>query len=186
MKPILTFLLLTIAGLHLQAQVKYTQTLKGVIVDKELKYTLSGASAKVFKDTLLVSGGKTDEKGEFRIENLPVGRYTLRCSYIGYMEKTIQNVEVNSGKETQLTIELTSSATSMKDVVIKNKKGQVNNAMASVSARNFNPEEASRYVASREDVARMATNFAGVRGSDDSRNDIVIRGNTPNGSLSFY
>ncbi|MBK8685432.1 MAG: hypothetical protein IPN26_10780 [Bacteroidetes bacterium] len=56
----------------------------------------------------------------------------------------------------------------------------MNNTLASVSARNFNPEEASRYVASREDIARMATNFAGVRGSDDSRNDIVIRGNTPN------
>jgi hypothetical protein len=55
--------------------------------------------------------------------------------------------------------------------------------MATVSARNFNPEEASRYVASREDIARMATNFAGVKGSDDSRNDIVIRGNSPNGVL---
>ena len=183
MKPILTILLLQIVGLMAQAQVNYTQTLKGSIVDKELKYTLSGATVKVFKDTLLISGSKTNERGDFNIEKLPIGRYTLRCSYIGYVEKTVQNVELNSGKETQLVIELASSAKSMKDVVIKNKKGQVNNSMATVSARSFNPEEASRYVASREDVARMATNFAGVRGSDDSRNDIVIRGNTPNGVL---
>ena len=29
----------------------------------------------------------------------------------------------------------------------------------------------------------MASNFAGVRGTDDSRNDIIIRGNSPGGLL---
>ena len=164
-------------------QTTYTQTLKGSITDRELNYSLPGASVKVFRDTLLVTGGKANDQGEFRIDQLPLGRYTVRCSFIGYQEKTIQNVEVNSGKETVLHIELTTSTKSINEVVIKNSKGQVNNTMASVSARSFNPEEASRYVASREDIARMATNFAGVRGSDDSRNDIVIRGNTPNGVL---
>lgn len=183
MKFNLLTLIAFLVSLTMHAQVNYTQTLKGTVLDKELKYPLTGATIKIYRDTNFIAGTKTDESGAFKFEKIAIGRYTVKCSYIGYIDKTMQNIELNSGKETQLNIELSSSSKTMKDVVIKNKKGQVNNTMATVSARNFNPEEASRYVASREDIGRMATNFAGVRGSDDSRNDIVIRGNTPNGVL---
>ena len=57
------------------------------------------------------------------------------------------------------------------------------NEMATVSARAFTVEETDRYAGSRGDPARMASNFAGVQGADDSRNDIVVRGNSPNGVL---
>src|SRR6185295_630579 len=39
------------------------------------------------------------------------------------------------------------------------------------------------YAGSRGDPARMASNFAGVQGADDSRNDIIIRGNSPQAVL---
>jgi hypothetical protein len=51
--------------------------------------------------------------------------------------------------------------------------------MATVSAREFTVDETMRYAGSRGDPARTASNFAGVQGADDSRNDIVIRGNSP-------
>ena len=57
------------------------------------------------------------------------------------------------------------------------------NEMATVSARAFTVEETDRYAGSRGDPARMASNFAGVQGADDSRNDIVVRGNSPSGVL---
>ena len=43
--------------------------------------------------------------------------------------------------------------------------------------------ETNLYAGSRSDPARMASNFAGVQGADDSRNDIVVRGNSPLGVL---
>lgn len=168
---------------QLHAQVNYSQLVKGQVIDQDLKFPLIGATIRLLKDTLLIAGTRTDEEGRFKLAEVPVGRYRVQCSYLGYAEKTYQNIEVNTGKESQLLIELSPLPKAVNDVVIRTKKGRVNNTMATVSARNFNPEEASRYVASREDIARMATNFAGVRGSDDSRNDIVIRGNTPNGVL---
>ena len=61
--------------------------------------------------------------------------------------------------------------------------GEVMNEMATVSARAFTVEETDRYAGSRGDPARMASNFAGVQGADDSRNDIVVRGNSPTGVL---
>ena len=51
-------------------------------------------------------------------------------------------------------------------------------AMAIVSARPFSPIEANRYAGALGDPARMAQNFAGVSSANDTRNDIVVRGNT--------
>ena len=71
------------------------------------------------------------------------------------------------------------------EVVVKasRRKEEVLNTMTTVSARVFSTEEASRYAGTRNDVSRMATNFAGVRGANDATNDIVIRGNSPTGLL---
>jgi hypothetical protein len=55
--------------------------------------------------------------------------------------------------------------------------------MAVLSAQQFSVEETNRYPGSRMDPARMASNFAGVNGADDSRNDIVVRGNSPLGVI---
>ena len=55
--------------------------------------------------------------------------------------------------------------------------------MLTGSARTFSMEEVNRYAGGRSDPARLAANFAGVINPDDSRNDIVIRGNSPTGVL---
>ncbi|HEX8656061.1 MAG TPA: TonB-dependent receptor, partial [Hymenobacter sp.] len=54
-----------------------------------------------------------------------------------------------------------------------------NNELATVSARPFAPLEANRYAGSLGDPARMAQNFAGVGSANDTRNDLVVRGNSP-------
>lgn len=55
------------------------------------------------------------------------------------------------------------------------------NEMAVISSQKFSIEETNRYPGSRMDPARMASNFAGIQGADDSRNDIIVRGNSPLG-----
>ncbi|MEY4791668.1 MAG: hypothetical protein RIT34_475, partial [Bacteroidota bacterium] len=67
--------------------------------------------------------------------------------------------------------------------VVGRKQGEVLNEMAVLSAQQFSVEETNRYPGSRMDPARMASNFAGVNGADDSRNDIVVRGNSPLGVI---
>src|SRR5690606_5335430 len=68
-------------------------------------------------------------------------------------------------------------------VVTGRKKGEVINEMATVSATSFSVEETNRYAGSRGDPARMMSNYAGCQGTDDSRNDLVIRGNSPLGII---
>src|SRR5690606_19043482 len=70
----------------------------------------------------------------------------------------------------------------MQEVVVTARKRE-GHEMALVSARTFDIQETERYAGSRADPARMASNFAGVQGADDSRNDIIVRGNSPQGLL---
>jgi len=55
--------------------------------------------------------------------------------------------------------------------------------MTTVSARSFSMKEVNRYAGGRSDPSLLAANFAGVSTPIDSRNDIVIRGNSPTGVL---
>lgn len=161
-----------------------TQTVKGQIIDKESKYPLIGVTV-VVTDVNPNIGATTDENGEFKLLNVPVGRRTIKVIYLGYKEQTMPNVVVNAGKETILDFALIENVVTTDEIVVKADadKTATNNDMTVVSARSFNLEEAQRYAGSLNDPSRMAANFAGVSGANDARNDIVIRGNSPLGLL---
>ncbi|MCD6063812.1 MAG: hypothetical protein K0R82_1723, partial [Flavipsychrobacter sp.] len=160
---------------------QHTQLVKGTVVDKETKIPLIGVAVSV-TDVQPAVGGVTNNDGEFVISSVPVGKHTIQVNYISYGSMTIPNVLVTSGKEVVLHLELEESSQKMAEVVVTGRKEHINE-MAILSAKTFDVQETERYAGSRADPARMASNFAGVLGADDSRNDIVIRGNSPQGLL---
>jgi hypothetical protein len=159
-----------------------SQTIKGRVTDKQSQSPLIGATVKVSNTSL---GAVTNEDGYFKIENVSVGRVTIEVSYLGYKPVILSNVDLSSGKELVLEIELEENVIEAKEVVVNASKDKIttNNEMATVSARTFSIEEAERYAGAHSDVSRMAQNFAGVQGANDAVNDIVIRGNSPYGLL---
>jgi hypothetical protein len=163
-----------------QAQLNH-QTIRGTVVDEFSRFPLTGVLMQLdSSDFYYVS----DSLGNFSIENVLPGRYNLSCSFIGYGDLQIPNIIVNSGKEVVLEIEMIEVYNPIGQVVIQsnNKSGTLNN-LSSVSARTFSMEEVNRFAGGRSDVARLVANLAGVSTPDDSRNDIVIRGNSPVGVL---
>lgn len=161
----------------------YTQTIRGTVVDKQSQSPLFGANV-IILHTEPLKGTKTDENGRFRLENSPIGRQQIKVSYIGYREAVLQ-VLITTGKELILTVELEEAIVTKDEVVITSQKdkSKSNNEMSTVSARSFDVEESNRYAGSRNDVSKMVGNYAGVTGGNDIRNDIIIRGNSPNGLL---
>ena len=119
------------------------------------------------------------------IENVPIGRVSLQATFIGYEPFIVNNIELTSGKELMLNFEMQESFVRLDEVVIsaENEKMESINEMTTVSARQFSIEESQRFAGARNDVSRMAQNFAGVRGANDAVNDIIIRGNSPVGLL---
>lgn len=162
---------------------QFTQNIRGTIVDKHSQQPMFGVDV-ILLDTTILKGASTDENGNFRITDVPVGRVSIKASLFGYNDVVLSNLELTTGKELILNLEI-EELIAIQEVVItaKNEKKKPLNKMATVSARTFSIEESKRYAGSRNDVARMAQNFAGVQGADDSRNDIVVRGNSPTGVL---
>ncbi|MEM9548344.1 MAG: carboxypeptidase-like regulatory domain-containing protein [Bacteroidota bacterium] len=163
---------------------QYTQTIKGVVIDADSEMPLIGANVEVVVGEDIL-GTATDLDGRFRIENVPVGRHIVRVSYLGYNAVSIPNVVVNTGKEVDLDLMLSEAINQLSQVTItaETDKAKSVNEMATISAKTFSLEEVTRYSGGRNDASRLVSNFAGVSTADDSRNDIVIRGNSPAGVL---
>jgi hypothetical protein len=160
-----------------------TQTIKGTIIDKQAQFALPGVNILIIGSNP-IKGTTTDADGKFRLTEIAPGRYDLKISFMGYKEIVLPNVLVTSGKEVSIDIGLEENINSLNEIVVAGtKKNETNNELTSVSGRSFSMEEVNRYAGGRSDPSRLAANFAGVSSPDDSRNDIVIRGNSPTGVL---
>ena len=157
-----------------------TQSIRGTIIDADNKLPLIGATVHI-PDTDPLIGTVTDLNGNFRLEKIPIGRISLQISYLGYEPKIISNIEVNSGKEVVLNINLQESVLTLKELVIKpdKVKGETINDMSLLSTHSISLEETKRYTGNMEDPARVVSSFAGVAASPDGSSDIIVRGNSP-------
>lgn len=167
------------------ASIAYAQqTVRGTVLDGDTKSPVIGALV-IFEKGDTLSSTATDINGKFRIENVALGRTTVRVSFMGYEDKVISNITVGAAKEVVLNIELSQGTTELEEVKIAtSKKGnEVANDMSTSSARTFSVEETKRYAGSLNDPARMVSAFAGVTSNAEGDNDIVVRGNSPRGIL---
>ncbi|WP_350286436.1 carboxypeptidase regulatory-like domain-containing protein [uncultured Croceitalea sp.] len=177
-----TALLVILLGINLG--IAQTGIIKGIVVDKQSESPLQGATIELL-NTAVATGVITDFDGRFTLTEVPVGRQVLRVSFIGYESTTIPNIVVTTGKDINLTVTLLEAFNKLDEVILTNEttKDRPLNKAATVSARQFGIEEVTRFSGGRSDVGRLAANFAGVSTPDDSRNDIVVRGNSPVGLL---
>lgn len=163
-----------------------TQTIKGTVTDEASKATIPGVNI-VVTGTESTKGTTTDINGNFRLENIPIGRQTLKFTFLGYEELLISDIMVTTGKEVIIHAVMTESVVTLNEVTVtydlSQDKNRTINDMSQVSGRSFNLEETKRYAGSIGDPSRMAMNFAGVVAGNDTRNDIVVRGNSPLGML---
>ena len=160
-----------------------SQVVKGKVVDRVTGIGIPGAIVQV-RDAPMALPSMTDPQGSFRIMGVPVGRQSFYISYPGYKAAELRDIIVTSGKEVVLNIEMEESALEVEEVQVRAvSDSDVVNTMQAVNMKSFSIEETERYPGSRQDPARMAQNFAGVQGTNDSRNDIVVRGNSPAGLL---
>lgn len=183
MKKVTIILLLWALAMNGFAQdTTLVQTVRGTVVDEDVQLPLIGVLVSItFRDKKYTS--TTNFEGVFKLENIPVGRQELLCSYFGFEDKRM-NVLVSSAKEVILTIRMKEFVNELGVVEIIGKpKGQTKNEDASVSARGFDVEETKRYAGSLGDPARMASSYAGVSTNADGNNDIIVRGNSPRGVL---
>ncbi len=184
MKKRINIILLAVLSMPGFGQETLHQTIRGTVVDAVTGYTLVGANVILLNSDPLM-GTITDQHGQFQLEDVPLGRQGIEVRYMGYKSRVIPGLYLNSGKEVQVEVSLEENPLDMEEVEIKyhKPKDKAQNEMALVSSRTFSVEETERFAGSLGDPARMVANYAGVMTHNDSRNDIIIRGNSPIGVL---
>ena len=166
-KHIISIICLSVTGICV-AQIS-TQTVRGVISDKETKTSIQNAFVQISSSEKKYTG-YTNEQGEFQIDSVLIGRFSLSVNaknYAGYVQK---DLILNSAKEAVLVINLEVSIAleAVQINVTKTDPARTNNDMVTVSGRQFSTDQTNRYAGSLMDPSRMAANFAGVNGGGDS------------------
>jgi hypothetical protein len=178
-KPLWLFGALLFGALFEPAAAQPVGNVRGTVIDAASEVALPYVTVIVL-DTDPTIGVITDERGAFSLPPLPVGRYNIQASFLGYEPTTVREVMVGSAREIVLEISMTESTQALDEVVVigrTNKQAPIN-PMALAGARMLSVEEASRYAGGLDDPARQATAFAGTA-ANGAGNSIAIRGNSP-------
>ena len=126
-----------------------TQTIRGKVIEKETQTEIVGAEVYLTTDSTKKIGTTTDVNGDFRLENVEIGRHSLKISFIGYNDVFLSNIIVDAGKEVILNIEMEEKVNVKDEILVTaNTKGESTNDMTSGSTRSFTIEETNRYAGS--------------------------------------
>ena len=153
------------------------ETLRGVVRDAISGEPLVGATVKVVETQ---EGGVAAIDGNYRIELLKGGRYTIEASYIGHAPGVYKEVLIAGAKEVVLDIELREAQRELDEVVVKprvNKESTVNPTVLAGGVM-LSMEEATRFAGGANDPARLVMAFAGVSGEADG-SGLSVHGNAP-------
>lgn len=153
------------------------QNVTGRVVDIITEEGLPFCTVKISYDNRATV---TDSLGNFTFAEIPVGRYDVEASYIGYAPVVIKDVVVTSSKETKIEIPLQELPSELDEVVVTPKiiKYMPLNNMNLASGRMLSVEDAGRFAGGLDDPARLAGAFAGVA-TNIGDNGITVRGNAP-------
>ncbi|WP_242918624.1 TonB-dependent receptor [Pontibacter liquoris] len=170
--------------------VSFAQTgiITGTVRDRNTQEPLIGVSVQVTGSQL---GTITNEQGSFKLENIPVGSYTVQSAYIGYQPQTRFNVNVTAGNIQILNFELAPTSNELQQVeVVANRRqsAAVADLVTPLSVQSLSAEEMRSNPGGNFDISKVVQVLPGVASNGTgggSRNDLIIRGGAPNENVYY-
>jgi TonB-linked SusC/RagA family outer membrane protein len=161
-------LLTVITMVMLTSSIAFAQTgsIAGTVTDASTGETMPGASILI---TELDRGAASDVDGNFRVDNVPAGTYTINATFVGFRTFR-QQIQVRAGEVTRVDIALQIGAVGLDELVVSGyavtPKRELTGSIASVRSRDIqditlqNPESLLQGRAAGVQV----TNTSGVPG----------------------
>ena len=179
MKKIFLLLLLLSSVSILQSQEVGIVT--GKIIDANSRESIPFVNVIVVGTTI---GASSNEKGEFKIEKVPLGYIRVQASFLGYATGISSDYLVTKGKSPFIVLELSENSESLNEIVVKSKLIQksIENPL---SKQSLGIAEIEKNPGGNRDILKVIQSFPGVASSPSFRNDIVIRGGAPSEN-KFY
>ncbi|MFP4548977.1 MAG: TonB-dependent receptor [Fidelibacterota bacterium] len=174
-KYIVLFLLITTT---LFAQ---TARISGRVIDADTNQPLAFVNVIVLNTEI---GAATDLDGNFIITGLEPGFYRLMASFIGYEIGYSDEIEVNSSKNTFVTIELQQKNIELGTVTVRASTFEKIEE-SPVSVQQIQVSDIEKNPGANRDISKVIQSFPGVGGSVAYRNDVIVRGGGPAESV-FY
>lgn len=174
--PLVSLLFILITWSNFLPATAQTGSIKGLVVDEQSKECLIGASVLMEGTT---KTAVTDMEGQYTINNIRPGTYSLRISYISYVSIT-KEVVVESGQTTVIDVSMKPSDTMFGDVVVIGRANRQSEAvllkeqkMALLSTQAVGVNEMARKGFS--DAASAVANLSGITKQEGVKN-VIVRG----------
>ena len=166
-----------IIGLYSSLLSNETQTgnLMGRVVDAETNYPFSNVTVVVKE---LDQGVYTNEKGQYKIMNLPVGNYTIAFQLIGTQPQLKTDVIIRSNRTTFVNGALKRKAIQLEGIKVEIDYFAEIEAQTT-SVVSFSNEEIRRAPGSAGDVSRIMMSLPSVAKVNDQSNNLIVRGGNP-------
>jgi ferric enterobactin receptor len=102
MKNIFSLLFLILISAGLQAQNNATGKITGKIIDAATKQPVDYATISLLKQgtTAPINGAISDTKGDFKLDHLADGEYTIHLDFIGYKRNIIEHIIIGGASHT--------------------------------------------------------------------------------------
>ncbi len=162
----------------------------GKIIDSANNEELIGANIMIIGTTI---GAASDLDGNFRINNIPPGKYTLTASMIGYSKLTVTDLQINPGENKKLDLSLISEAFETEEVVVtaealkntetsvlkiqQNSSNIVDGVSSELITKN-NSSDGTDVLKRMTGVTISEGKYAYVRGVGDRYNNTLLNGSS--------
>ena len=151
------------------ANLAYAQTgvLKGKVIDRKTKETVIGATVSIVGTYYAVP---TDVNGNYTINNIKPGDYSVKIVYLGYKEQLNNGIKITNGSTTTLNVQLSEVTAEIGMVEVFGQKTIVDLESGKSSAKVTAEDIKDMSV---KDVQSIVANQAGVSQNPDG---LQIRG----------
>ena len=147
-----------------------TGKVTGMVKDKEAGTPLPGANV-VLVGAPVMLGATSDADGRFILLNVPAGTYGLKCSFIGFQEVVVRNVQITPDLTTKVDFTLTSQTLEL---------GQTLEVVATRPLIQRDQTASARLITSDEIENLPVRGYAGVTalqaGVTDMDGNLYVRG----------
>lgn len=129
-------------------------------------------------------GAYSDSLGNYSIEGIEPGLYSLRIVVDGYKEKIIDDINVTNSRSVQVDVLLEEIVVEQNEVIVKANPFR-KPIESPLSLKTLSSAEIERLPGANRDASKVLQALPGVASPASFRNDLIIRGGSPSEN-KFY
>ena len=153
----------------------FRSRISGRVIDITTQQPLLGANVWLLNTKY---GAATDNEGIYTINNIPVGRYSIVATMMGYKQVAKTDIVVVPKRTTIVNFELKLSPIEMSELVVKSGYFVKDSDGGITSSLSISHREVSK-TPGAPDIFRRLQSVAGIVKASDQSPTLIVRGGSP-------